>query len=497
MAYVVVDLDHWTSFSSPPTAVADDYIVSGAFANLAYTPDPRGGTAIIDVSIPDPVLSTASVTPLMLVSNNDFVDVSTATSTMHSAYTIMTEAEFKQKIVDMAPWLYWPLDEGSGTVATDASGNGRNGTIDLGVSSWIAPGVASSWGSNAIDVTTINAVGVSITATIPNMTSSDGYTMIAAVKSTTLANFGPQIDFGGNTNAGYAYGSTTGSWSFGTSTSRVTGTSVLVANTWTLLVFYIRENNYAQLFANGKPAAGATGATTAQPTSTGTALRLLYSTGGTSAGFQHVAFFDKQLTHEQIMSIAGADVVTTTPLACVSTLDVDVSTGDPILTLTTVTSTPALTSDLDLDIVFADPAICWQIASDMDVDVSFAGVSVFWTIFVDLPSTSMDVDISSADAILRRSVFPSGTPAFSSITLTTAAAVGTLTRTTLLLGFVPITMTVDTRSSITKRATLGIPRVPESVSDTDPSQATGLIVRALMGVSVDMNAPIIIDGKPQ
>ncbi len=33
--------------------------------------------------------------------------------------------------------LHWTLDEGSGAVANDSSGNGRNGTID-GTPDWVA-----------------------------------------------------------------------------------------------------------------------------------------------------------------------------------------------------------------------------------------------------------------------------------------------------------------------------------------------------------------------
>jgi len=35
--------------------------------------------------------------------------------------------------------VYWPLDEGVGTVATDMSGHGINGTISAGPT-WVAPG---------------------------------------------------------------------------------------------------------------------------------------------------------------------------------------------------------------------------------------------------------------------------------------------------------------------------------------------------------------------
>ena len=45
--------------------------------------------------------------------------------------------------------VYWPLDEGAGTVATDMSGHNVNGTISAGPT-WVAPGKI---GAGALRVT--------------------------------------------------------------------------------------------------------------------------------------------------------------------------------------------------------------------------------------------------------------------------------------------------------------------------------------------------------
>lgn len=60
----------------------------------------------------------------------------------------------------------------------------------------------------------------------------------------------------------------------------------------------------------------------------------------------------------------------------------------------------------------------------------------------------------------------------------------------------PMVTTVTTGITVNYRAPMYFPPAPESVSNTDPKQASGVLIRAMYGMVITpTRAPIIVDGK--
>jgi hypothetical protein len=272
---------------------------------------------------------------------------------------------------------------------------------------------------------------------------------------------------------------------------------------WYLYFWWQDETlNKAYGFVNGKPITNS-GVACVFPASDSTSLFVSNYDRTSQDQIQHVAHWDRLLTHEEMMGIVAPATypayflpITEEPIESSSDL-LDISI--PAATLSTITSTQeAIASTVDLlDISFPDTIPNWVLSANDDLlDIELSATGMFFTIFVGIASSPNDLlDFVTANAILRRSVFPPSAGTLSTITLTVDAATSPV-RTTVLPALDPIVLTVMTRASISKKGTAVIPRVPESVSDTDPSQATGVIIKALMGVTVDMDDPTIIDGKP-
>jgi len=514
-----------TAFALPPIFVSDR-------DSLAYTPQQRGSDVTHDFDIPVATMSTATVGVLNLASSDNLLDYSTASASAYLATTSITNLEWRNRIAATSPYVWYPLDEGTGTVAVDASGHGRNGTYQATSPGpeFLATAVTSSFGTNSLVAHTrgswpgYDLVG----AATPQKSASitDGVTYMIATYSVFSGTNNGKVEWYGSLGGA-------GAWSHTSGNGSIIGTTLVVydANTigrWNLYFWWVSKATLTlHAFFNGKLISGSGIAQTLSTQDSSMLTVSNYNNDLYKDRFQHIAFWDRLLTHAEMMDIVAPAVAPTffldiTKVYMTSTnslLDMDIPAATLDLSAAVQEAPIASTADLlDIDIVatgyltthlalesaddlldqqFADTVPTWLMTSSDDLlDIEASATGMILTVFLDIASTPNNLlDFSTADALLRRSVFPASSTT-STITMSVAAAVGTLERSTPLLGFTPITLTVDTRSSITKRATLGIPRVPESVSDTDPSQATGLIVRALMGVSVDMDDPIIIDGKP-
>lgn len=154
------------------------------------------------------------------------------------------------------------------------------------------------------------------------------------------------------------------------------------------------------------------------------------------------------------------------------------------------------------------------IASTVDLDVALGGTLTITTINFVALEASLDMEVSldgflikllailgemdlsvELESSLRRG-WPASMVASNPALITLNATTGVPAPSTVLV-LEPLTISLDSAATLRKKvATIYTPPVPESVSTTDPSQATGNVVRALMGVAAVMDTPAITDGKP-
>jgi hypothetical protein len=505
MAYVEVGLDYWVEESRPLTvSLTDDFVVLASFPSKAYTPEPRGAEILLDIDdIQDVAVTTDSVTVLNLESSgNDFIDIAIADVETFTVDGYITNVEWRQRITDTAPYYWFPLDEGTGTTAYDASGNGRNGTFQGVPITFGTTDITSSYGTASLKAVTrgswpaYDLVGPGAPLLKANV--NGGFTSMCAVYIVANGSSDGVLNWYG---VGPQWSHTTG---FTVNIGPLAHSEANTVGRWYLYFWWYDETtNKAHGFVNGKTIQNSGVTIPSWPSGDSTILFLSNFDRVSQDQFQHVVHWDRLLTHEEMMGIVSVTSpgyflnVTEEPIdSSDDLLDIDIPAA--ALTLTTVTSTPALEAEDDLlDFEIPDTIPNWVLAANDDLlDIELSATGMFFTTFVDIIADASDLlDFVTEDAILRRSTFPSGTLTTSTVTLTVVAATSPQ-RTTVLPALDPIVLTVMTRASISKKGTAVIPRIPESVSDTDPAQASGVIIKALMGVTVDMDTPTIIDGKP-
>jgi alpha-L-arabinofuranosidase len=94
------------------------------------------------------------------------------------------------------PTAHWAFDEGTGTIASDSSGNGNTATLGAGVS-WVTGNV----GSNAISLTGTSS-GV-VTATGPVVNTAGSFTASAWVDLASLSGYQTVVSIAGTNVAGF------------------------------------------------------------------------------------------------------------------------------------------------------------------------------------------------------------------------------------------------------------------------------------------------------
>jgi len=486
MAYQVVDLQPVEVLSRPVTFV-DTPVIQLAIASDPTPAAPMGGGILNTVDISG-TLSTATVIAIPLVGSIE-ADVQVNPGSAYAQYTLQSEALYRERIIATSPWMYWPIDEGSGTTLGDDSGNSRNGTVGGGPN-WITTD-STSMGAKALnipDATYAATNGSTMTLT----TGYQGFGFVATFRTATLVNYGASFNLGAWTNFTF-HCSNTGHIYIGHNASvRIAINSLVTANTWTRLVYSQSPTGKANLWINGRLVSNATLINT--PSTNGTTVWLGNNTAG-SSDFQHVAVWNRELTWAEQRLLAPADVIDVTPIALTGSIDADVSI--PNSTLTAVTSiSEAISGSMDIDVTTDPVTITANLSTEaIDIPVTMdASAPMVFTTFVSI-SGSMDVDVSMGNALLRRSRAAAQTNSTTPALLTLNATTG-VPSTETVLSLNPIVLSFDTGATARKVGSITTPPVPESASTTDPETATGIVVRALMGVAAVMDDPTITDGKP-
>lgn len=211
---------------------------------------------------------------------------------------------YTNKVVALAPIAYWPLADASGAVATDASGNGRNGTysnVTLG-----APGIGDGRTAASFNGTSSY---VDIYAAISAIIPYDEGSISVWVRDTAIDTATRQI-IGWRITTGDIRYQLTQSASKRPSISRTVAVSDLIVFTpvWThLCATWSVVGNSLKLYRNGvsvgTPSTAATisGAITAGWCNIGCILPSAQHWGGDIA---HAAVFNTPLSAAQIASLA-------------------------------------------------------------------------------------------------------------------------------------------------------------------------------------------------
>jgi hypothetical protein len=458
--------------------------------SLAYTPARTTTNIAISDEINSAALTTASVTPLP-ISSDLSADV-TCSATLTKTQTNVTAEQFKNRIIATAPWAYYPMDDGAGTTVADASGNARNATLNATLATWQAETATNCWGPYSVLKNTTIGNGVVYTGTVPLQSSTQGYSMLACINISQYQTTGHhvaigQLDFTDNISPDFRF----------TVNSNVISSRTGVAATWYKVLVTHAENNTAMMYSiNAANALVITKASVAQPTvDAGTIIVSASGITGTLAT-QNVAFWDHVLTHQEVMDILMGDVVTTGLIDLAGSMDVeaDVIEGSLSAALVGYTELDLGTSSLDVDVSIADAPLYTLISGTMDVDVTLDSGALFMTIFVAISSTDLSVDVLTNDPLLRKATVVDLATALSILTLNSATSAGSPSYITVSQNAI-YTLRAAVRTSY--RPPMSIPiQVTTPVSDTDPAQAVGLVIKAMMGVAVDMNDPIIVDGRP-
>jgi hypothetical protein len=440
-------------------------------------------------------LTTASVTPIPLSSAADtVVDVDIIAATLIKTQTNITATQQKERIVATTPWVYYPMDDGAGTTVTDASGNGRNATLNATMATWQAETATSTWGDYSVVKNTTIGDGVTFTGSIPLMTSTQGYSFMACVNITSYFTNFHRIVVGQLVMADSITPTLVA-----TINGNGLGARSAAASTWYKMLFTHDESgnwrNYSISAANS--IAITAGASIGQPTADPSSLIINANGSSGTMSVQHVAFWDRVLTHQEIVDIVMGDVVTTGLIDLVGSMTVEADSISGSLSADLVGYIPLDlgTATMDVEVSTADAPLYTLISGAMDMDVTLASDPIFLTTFVAISSTTdMLVDVQTNTPVLRKSTPLTSATALSVLTLNSGAVTG-LTSYIAAPANAVYTLRSFVRTSY--RPPMSIPRqVTEPVSDTDPAQATGIVIRAMMGVAVDMDNPIIVDGKP-
>jgi hypothetical protein len=556
MAYVAVDTKV-TGFSSPLTLEVDAPIQI-ALRNRTNDPLPRGGQAVLPVVL-ESTATTVVITFASIAGSLDTVitlQASTLTvrtakplsgevnvvvapqATASSWDTRMYGTEYKEYVQSLSPWLYWPLDEGTGTTAVDASGNGRNGTL-MAAAGWTTTD-DTSMGPKAVTTGANNVDGINWTGTVPLTPGFTGNTAMYTWKVPAWVNYGPNIDMTAAWNALQVHITSSGAiWAGYSIGSRLeTATGIVPINTWTTVVVRTTAAGRMTLFMNGR--AIAQNVSAALPSANGSWFFIHNSTTGSST-FQNVAYWNTALTDDQMMRLSGANWVSTTPIALSGSVAIDLGLSGTLGEATV--SDLALSGDLDVDVdPLATLLLTYSIEGSVDVDVTAESTLDVYELRSLEGSTDVDVDLSGT--LLKTYLIEGSTDVdidasasmdiwlllfgstdidvdLSAVTtinlivpapygmsvLSISAATSFVEAVTLILPN-PITAYFDADVDLGYRSPVVIPPAPvpvindqpvgspEIAEEADPEVNTYITIRPLWGVIVDMDAPTIEDGKP-
>lgn len=511
-----------------------------------------GLTGTLTVANPLPVTSTLDV-------NVNPVGTLTVADRKISA------SSFKTLVSSYSPYVYWPLDEGTGTTATDASGNSRSGTITAGTT-WVTPGGTRSYGATALERSTSGS-GARWTGTIPT-SSSPGFTVVLCVYMPTLADFGTQISVNTTAWSGLTmHQASNGTLYAGSNSSnRVVLASAFTSGTWHCVAYrQDRTTGLSTVYIGGARRYSAT-----HTLANAAGAFMDWANVGGTTQVQHVAFYNTVLSDAAMAEITGVYVVPTVSVAgsidanvgmsgtlslttsMAGSIDVPIESSgalfleqplageiSDVIDLTgTGTFTVPMAGEAVVDVSLegslsvGTPLIPLAIAGEVDTDVSLEA-TLFITSFVEFAGDldaevgldahltvpprvwvagDLDIPVDLYGDSFEES-FKAGT-LDAPVDLTATATITTypsVTNSTLLLTATTVTdpdimLLLEPQYRLTEffmtvglasQAPLPVPNVPESASDTDPATATGLVLRPLGGVIVDMDTPTIQNGLPQ
>ncbi|MER6249054.1 LamG-like jellyroll fold domain-containing protein [Streptomyces griseorubiginosus] len=223
------------------------------------------------------------------------------------------------------PSAHWTFDEGSGTTAADTSGNAHTATLQG----------AAGWGTGKVGAHGLNlAAGGNATTAAPVVDTSAAFSVSAWVNLAQLGGYQTAVSIDGKVVSAFYLGlrDDTGTFAFARLASDATqGAAVAAAasapavGTWTHLVgVYDPSAGVTRLYVNGVlegETAYAAGWAGTGATAVG---RALYGGGQVDqfhGQIDDVQLFPTALTSDQVATLAGVPVDSTTPL-----LSVDVST---------------------------------------------------------------------------------------------------------------------------------------------------------------------------
>ncbi|MER6496079.1 LamG-like jellyroll fold domain-containing protein [Streptomyces griseorubiginosus] len=223
------------------------------------------------------------------------------------------------------PSAHWTFDEGSGTTAADTSGNAHTATLQG----------AAGWGTGKVGAHSLNlTAGGNATTAAPVVDTSAAFSVSAWVNLAQLGGYQTAVSIDGKVVSAFYLGlrDDTGTFAFARLASDATqGAAVAAAasapavGTWTHLVgVYDPSAGVTRLYVNGVlegETAYAAGWAGTGATAVG---RALYGGGQVDqfhGQIDDVQLFPTALTSDQVATLAGVPVDSTTPL-----LSVDVST---------------------------------------------------------------------------------------------------------------------------------------------------------------------------
>ncbi|CAM5687115.1 LamG-like jellyroll fold domain-containing protein [Streptomyces griseorubiginosus] len=223
------------------------------------------------------------------------------------------------------PSAHWTFDEGSGTTAADTSGNAHTATLQG----------AAGWGTGKVGAHSLNlAAGGNATTAAPVVDTSAAFSVSAWVNLAQLGGYQTAVSIDGKVVSAFYLGlrDDTGTFAFARLASDATqGAAVAAAasapavGTWTHLVgVYDPSAGVTRLYVNGV-LEGETAYAAGWAGTGATAIgRALYGGGQVDqfhGQIDDVQLFPTALTSDQVATLAGVPVDSTTPL-----LSVDVST---------------------------------------------------------------------------------------------------------------------------------------------------------------------------
>ncbi|MFF7758976.1 LamG-like jellyroll fold domain-containing protein [Streptomyces griseorubiginosus] len=223
------------------------------------------------------------------------------------------------------PSAHWTFDEGSGTTAADTSGNAHTATLQG----------AAGWGTGKVGAHSLNlTAGGNATTSAPVVDTSAAFSVSAWVNLAQLGGYQTAVSIDGKVVSTFYLGlrDDTGTFAFARLASDATqGAAVAAAasapavGTWTHLVgVYDPSAGVTRLYVNGV-LEGETAYAAGWAGTGATAIgRALYGGGQVDqfhGQIDDVQLFPTALTSDQVATLAGVPVDSTTPL-----LSVDVST---------------------------------------------------------------------------------------------------------------------------------------------------------------------------